>query len=60
MNVRLASRIFAPAPVSLAAALAEIKRLRRHVAYYRQVLEDCEIVCDPPEKDEARLMLEDA
>ena len=29
--------------------LAEIKRLNRHVAYYREIIEDSEIVCNQPD-----------
>ena len=30
--------------------LIEVERLRRHVAYYQQIIADCEIICDPAEK----------
>ena len=29
--------------------LIEVERLRRHVAYYQQIIADCEIVCDAAE-----------
>ena len=35
-------------PGAFCAALAENERFKRHLAHYAQVIEDCQICCDPP------------